>query len=84
VHGLEIALAGDREAGFDHVDAHVFEQFGDFDLFFERHRGAGALLAVAQGRVEDDDPVLGRGRVGIRGHSGLPYRVPDARMAIRA
>ena len=44
----------------------VVEQLGDLELLLERHGGAGALLAVAQGGVEDDDAVL----VGLvwRGH----------------
>ena len=58
VDGGEITLRRDRETGLDDVDAHVVEQFGDFDLLIVRHGGAGALLAVAQGGVEDDDAVL--------------------------
>ena len=54
----EVAVRGDREARLDDVDAHGVEQFGDFDLLLVGHRGAGALLAVAQRRVEDDDAVL--------------------------
>ena len=50
------------KAGLDDVDAHVVEQLGDFELLLMGHGGAGALLAVAQGGVEDDDAVLlGRG-----------------------
>ena len=58
VDGGEIALRGDREAGLDDVDAHVVEHLGDFELLLVRHGGAGRLLAVAQGGVEDDDAVL--------------------------
>ena len=58
VDGGEVAFGRDREAGLDDVDAHVVEQFGDFELLLMRHRGAGALLAVAQGGVENDDAVL--------------------------
>ena len=58
VDGGEIAVGGDRKAGFDDVDAHLIEQLGDFELLLVRHGGAGALLAVAQGGVEDDDAVL--------------------------
>ena len=62
VHGREIALRGDRKAGLDDVDAHLVEQLGDLELLLMRHGGAGALLAVAQCGVEDDDAVLvGRG-----------------------
>ena len=58
VDGGEVAFRGDRKAGLDDVDAHGVEQLGDFDLLFMGHGGAGALLAVAQGGVEDDDAVL--------------------------
>ena len=56
--GLEIAVRSDREAGFDDIDAHGVEHLGDLDLLLESHGGAGALLAVAQGGVEDHDAVL--------------------------
>ena len=56
---LEIALRGDREARLDDVDAHLVEELGDLELLLEGHGGAGALLAVAQGGVEDQDAVLG-------------------------
>ena len=60
LHGVEIALGGDRKAGLDDVDAHLVEQLGDLELLLVRHGGAGALLAVAQGGVEDVDAVLCR------------------------
>ena len=63
---FEIADAGDREAGFDNVDAQMIEQIGDFELLLEGHRGARRLLAVAQGRVENQNALAGlrvRGRV---------------------
>ena len=68
VDGGEIAVRGDGKARLDDVDAHGVEQLGDFEFFLMRHGGAGALLAVAQGGVEDDDAVLfglGRGGHGI-------------------
>ena len=46
---------GDRKAGLDDVDAHVVEEVGDLQLLLEGHGGAGALLAVAQGGVENED-----------------------------
>ena len=58
VDGGEIAFGGDREAGLDDVDAHGVEQLGDFELLLVRHGRARALLAVAQGGVENDDAVL--------------------------
>ena len=53
--GLEIAVRGDGETGFDNIDTHFIEAFSNLELFLERHRGAGALLAVAQGRVKNQD-----------------------------
>ena len=76
VDGGEIALRGDREAGLDDVDAHVVEQLGDLELLVVGHGGAGALLAVAQGGVEDDDAVL----LGLRWrtHGNGPSRFAPA------
>jgi len=54
LHGLEVAGAGDREARLDDVHAHPLERLGDADLLVPGHRRAGALLAVAQGGVEND------------------------------
>ena len=56
---LEIAVGGDREAGLDDVDAHLLQNAGDAQLLFQVHRGAGRLLAVAQGGIENDDAVRG-------------------------
>ncbi len=66
MNGGEIAFGRDRETGLDDIDAHRVEQFGDFELLLVRHGGAGALLAVAQGGVENDDAVLFG--LGWRGH----------------
>ena len=69
LHGGEIAVRGDRETGLDDVHAHIVEQLGDFELLVEGHGGAGTLLAVAQGGVEDDDAVLVG--LGLRGHGKI-------------
>ena len=58
VDGRKVAIRGDREAGLDDVDAHIVEQLGNLELLLMGHGGARALLAVAQGGVEDDDAVL--------------------------
>ncbi len=55
--GLEVTLGGDGEAGLDDVDAKEGEGAGEFELFGAVHAGAWRLLAVSQGRVEDQDPV---------------------------
>ena len=71
LHGGEVAFRRDRETGLDDVHAHLVEQLGHFELLVEGHGGAGALLAVAQGGVEDDDAVL-FGRC-LRGHGGKSF-----------
>src|SRR5690625_2617089 len=53
-HRLDVAGAGNRQTGLDHVDTHPLQRFGDTQLLFARHRGAGTLLAVAHRRVEDN------------------------------
>ena len=60
--GLEVAGRGDREAGLDHVHAEAGELLRDLDLLLRVQRDARGLLAVAQRRVEDVDPVLVRNR----------------------
>ncbi len=55
--GLEVAVGGDGEARLDDVDAHAVETVGDLELLLEGHGRAGALLAVAQRGVENDDAV---------------------------
>ena len=57
--GLEVAVGGDGKARLDDVDPHVLEDLGQFQLLVQGHGGAGRLLAIAHGGVEDDDPVLG-------------------------
>ena len=54
---LVVAIGGYGEARFDDVDAHFVEQLGDLQLFTERHRGAGRLLAVPQSRIEDRNAI---------------------------
>ena len=56
--GLEVAGRGDGKAGLDDVNAKVVQGAGDLELLRQVHAGAGALLAVAQGRVEDDQTIL--------------------------
>ena len=58
VHGGEIAFGSDRKTGLNDVDTHLIEQLGDFEFLFMGHGGAGALLAVPQRGVEDNDVVL--------------------------
>jgi hypothetical protein len=72
LHRFEVAVRRRREAGLDDVDLEPLELAGDAELFVLGHRGAGRLLAVAQGRVEDDQAV---------GHGGLPVRAKTKRPA---
>jgi len=57
LHGLEVAVRRRREAGLDDVDLEPLELARDAELFVLGHRGAGRLLAVAQGGVEDEQAV---------------------------
>src|SRR4029450_13340764 len=57
-HPRESPSVRHRKARLDAVDAHLVEQLGDFELLLVGHGGAGALLTVAQGGIEDDDAVL--------------------------
>ena len=77
LHALEIARRGDREAGLDHVDAELGEGARHAELLLEVHREAGALLAVAERGVEDDDAIVvdrAEARV-VDGHGGGPRSV---------
>lgn len=56
---LEVAGGRDGESGFDDVDAEKVELFGQAGFLVERHRIAGGLLPVAQGRVENRDTIVG-------------------------
>ncbi len=62
LHRLEIAVGRDRKARLDDVDAELLELARDRELLVEIHAAAGRLLAVAQRRVEDPDPVAARAR----------------------
>ena len=79
VHGGEIAFGGDREAGLDDVDAHLRRAARRPRASPHASWWRRALLAVAQGGVEDDDAVLlglGLGGHGIGSlHSRCASRV---------
>ncbi len=53
--GMEIAVADDRETGLDDIDVEAAQLAGHLHFFAQVHGCAGALFAVAQGSVEDDD-----------------------------
>ncbi len=74
--GLEIAVGGDGEPGLDDVDAHAVEALGNLELLLEGHGGAGALLAVAQRGVENDDAV------GVATLSGRLVRIGGHRLLL--
>ena len=62
-HGLEVTHRSNRETGFDNIDAHFVQRVCNLQLFFQRHGGAGRLLAIAQGGVENEDAFfIGIGR----------------------
>ena len=53
VNGLEIARAGDGEAGLNDVDVHANELTRNDELLLGVHAGAGALLTITERSVED-------------------------------
>ena len=54
MNGVEIARRGGGKTRLDHVDSHLFQLAGNANLFFLGHRCARALLAIAQGRIENN------------------------------
>ena len=58
VHRGKIALADHRKTALDHVHLKSGQLTGDLEFFAQRHGGAGALFAVAECRVKNDDPIL--------------------------
>jgi hypothetical protein len=57
VHRFKVTLASDGKAGFDHVDFEPRQLPRHLQLFAKVHRRARALLAIAQGRVENYDSI---------------------------
>jgi hypothetical protein len=55
--GLEVPLRSDREPGLDDVDTEGRQGTGHLHLLGHVHACARRLLAVAQRRVEDPDPI---------------------------
>ena len=77
---LEVVFGRGGEPGLDDVDAELRELARDVELLLGGERGAGGLLAVAEGGVEDAD-VVGVGNAvgdvvraaaaeGVRGERG--------------
>ena len=62
LHGVEIAAAGEGEAGLDDVDTQACQLLSDRELLLQVEAGTRGLLPVAQGGVEDQHPA------GIAGH----------------
>ena len=75
LHRLEVAVRRRGEAGLDHVDLEPLELARDAQLLVLGHRGAGRLLAVAQGGVEDDQAV---------GHGDSPARKQNGPLRLQA
>ena len=68
VDGLPVARRGGREAGLDDVHLEADELAGDLELLGGGQAGAGRLLAVAEGGVEDADGAGGDERAGGYGY----------------
>ena len=56
-HGFEVAVAGSRKAGLDHIHPKPFQLPCDAQLFLPGHGRARRLFAVTQGGVEDEELV---------------------------
>src|SRR5690606_16828682 len=69
-HRREIAGTGNGKARLDHVHPQTLQGLGDAEFFLLGHRGAGALFAVTQGGIEDDQFVFGGAHGNLR--SGQP------------
>ena len=54
----KIAIADHGKTALDHVHLQSGQLTGDLEFFAKRHRGARALLTVAECRVKDKDSVL--------------------------
>ena len=70
---LEVAGRGGREAGLDDVDLEARQLARDVELLGGGQAGAGRLLPVAQGGVEDADAARGDER---SRRAGVPARSP--------
>ena len=72
-NGVEIAGRGGGKASLDDVDLHALQLARHAQLLFLGHGGARALLAVAQGRVENHQVVFHvRLRIGcVKSRSGV-------------
>ncbi len=58
LHGCEVAFADHGEARFNDIHLEPRKLPGDFKFFAEVHRCAGALLAVAEGGVENAESIF--------------------------
>src|SRR5713101_7182036 len=57
-YGFKIAIGGNRESSFDHVDAETVKLVRQPQFFLIVHAAPGRLLSVAQGGVENGDSKL--------------------------
>jgi hypothetical protein len=64
----KVAVGAGGKTGLDHVDLQALQLAGDPQLLVLGHGGAGGLLAVAQGGVENDE-FVGHGGLLARGRS---------------
>ena len=78
--GFEVTVRRSGETGFDHIDLEALELAGDAQLFVLGHRGTGRLLAVAQGRVENDQLVC-HGRSPVDAMFGCAIRALKTKTA---
>ena len=82
VDRLPVARRGGREAGLDDVDLEADELAGDLQLLGGGQAGAGRLLTVAEGGVEDADGARGDERAGGYGYRRHQWAFPAVSEAL--
>ena len=61
LHGIEVALTGDRKTRLDDIHAQARELTGHLQLLAGSHGRTGALLSVPESRVKNQDAIAGHG-----------------------
>ena len=57
--GIDLTARCGRKACLDHIHSETRELTRDVELLRRRHRAAGCLLAIAERRIEDSNPISG-------------------------
>ncbi len=77
LHGGEVIFGGHGEAGLDDIHAQGLQLACHQQLLVQVHAAAGGLLSIAEGGVEDGDPLTAHGGLLHRpGPEGSPKDPP--------